>query len=132
MSVVKMIVFYIVVASALLLQGFVNAAPRTAGSKAAAKTGSTLPVIDSKLASSAKGSSTHNFSPFEARVMLVTASCMYGSNYITTKLLQDRIEPAMVTTLRFIVASVFFGPSIGNPTFQSQPSNLTLSLKLHT
>lgn len=49
--------------------------------------------------------------PSKARALLVSCAALYGSNYPLTKLLQDALNPAFVTTLRFVIASVFFLPS---------------------
>ena len=49
--------------------------------------------------------------PSTARALLVSCAALYGSNYPLTKLLQDSLNPAFVTTLRFIIASIFFLPS---------------------
>ena len=49
--------------------------------------------------------------PSTARALLVSCAALYGSNYPLTKLLQDSLNPAFVTTLRFIIASMFFLPS---------------------
>ena len=49
--------------------------------------------------------------PAKARALLVSCAALYGSNYPLTKLLQDALNPAFVTTLRFVIASVFFLPS---------------------
>jgi len=48
---------------------------------------------------------------------------MYGSNYVSTKLLQERVPPSMVTFCRFALASLFFIPSI-------LKSNTKMTLKI--
>ena len=49
--------------------------------------------------------------PSTARALLVSCAVLYGSNYPLTKLLQDSLNPSLVTTLRFMIASAFFLPS---------------------
>lgn len=47
-----------------------------------------------------------------ARLSLLACSTLYGSNYVTTKVLQHSVTPSMITALRFLVASFFFVPSM--------------------
>ena len=49
--------------------------------------------------------------PSTARALLVSCAALYGSNYSLTKLLQDALNPAFVTTFRFLIASAVFLPS---------------------
>eukprot|EP01038_Epipyxis_sp_PR26KG_P013393 gene13393-17958_t len=53
-----------------------------------------------------------NLSPVEARRTLFGCSMVYGSNYITTKLLQNVMSPVMVNFVRFLIASLFFLPDL--------------------
>ena len=62
------------------------------------------------LANIQKASGT-GLQPSTARALLVSCAALYGSNYPLTKLLQDSLNPAFVTTLRFVIASMFFLPS---------------------
>lgn len=50
--------------------------------------------------------------PIVARVLLLLCCMFYGSNYATTKFLQEFLPPTLVTTVRFLIGSLFFIPSI--------------------
>ena len=60
----------------------------------------------------------------KARAILVFCAALYGSNYPLTKVLQDSLNPAFVTTLRFAIASLLFLPS----TFRGLRGESGLSL----
>lgn len=51
-------------------------------------------------------------SSLTARLLLILASTMYGSNYVSTKLLQENLPASLVTFFRFSIASIFFLPSV--------------------
>ena len=47
-----------------------------------------------------------------ARYLLATCAALYGSTYPLTKMLQDALNPSMVTALRFSIAMLFFTPQL--------------------
>jgi hypothetical protein len=47
-------------------------------------------------------------SKLHARILLITCAAMYGSNFVGTKILQQTLAPSMITTLRFLIGSLFF------------------------
>jgi drug/metabolite transporter (DMT)-like permease len=67
-----------------------------------------LSVAASSSASSARTLLQEN--KFFNRAVLVLCCFLYGSSYVSTKYMQNRIDAVMVTTLRFLVGSVTFLP----------------------
>lgn len=47
-----------------------------------------------------------------SRLLLVGCAMTYGYGYVNTKVLQQILEPSIVTTLRFMLASLVFLPSV--------------------
>jgi hypothetical protein len=53
-------------------------------------------------------------SKLHARILLITCAAMYGSNFVGTKILQQTLAPSMITTLRFLIGSLFFVRQLSN------------------
>ena len=80
-------------------------------SSVAAKLGSITSQKEVSILSQKKETSEPVLSASKARAILVFCAALYGSNYPLTKVLQDSLNPAFVTTLRFAIASLLFLPS---------------------
>ena len=63
--------------------------------------------------------STH-FTPSQARILQGICAFLYGNTYILTKVLQESMSPALLSTLRFSIASLCFLPVLTSyrPSFK--------------
>jgi len=53
-----------------------------------------------------------SFEYLKPRLLLVTCSVLYGSNYAASILLQRQLAPALVTFLRFLISTILFLPHL--------------------
>lgn len=60
------------------------------------------------------------FTPSQARILQAICAFLYGNTYILTKVLQESISPALLSSLRFTIASLCFVPVLTSysPTFK--------------
>eukprot|EP00611_Tribonema_gayanum_P026741 TRINITY_DN6440_c0_g1_i1.p1 TRINITY_DN6440_c0_g1~~TRINITY_DN6440_c0_g1_i1.p1 ORF type:complete len:470 (-),score=93.44 TRINITY_DN6440_c0_g1_i1:270-1679(-) len=66
--------------------------------------------------------------PWPARCLLITTAALYGTDYITLKLVQQDLEPAAITPLRFALATLIFSPYLRSVPFKTLRNGLELGL----